>query len=262
MSDRSLRFLIVASYIAAGWCAPRALLSQSAPPLQRLPHHSETSFANAANRWQLSVVDPESQADTVSTAVRAKRNAFWKHPLQKAVDAARGAAGMSVVGDYTDTGPEFPAEKGATWIIATFETFHVFAIDADRQLIYTEMNFRVDQVLKTPPQLSISPGALIDAGIPGGRIRSPNKDDINSWDVHPMQYWFQPGHKYLVQLLYEAQYEVFLPNKDWDVSSGKVQPDDREEIYRAEHGRSAIDGMSLADLVNYLPSVLPDEPKR
>jgi hypothetical protein len=157
--------------------------------------------------------------------------------------------------------PEFPAEPGATWAIATFEAFHAFAIDPDFQRIYTEMNFRVDVVLKTPSGLSLSTGSVVDVGISGGRIKSPN-GEISSFLMQPAPHYYQLGHKYLVQFLYHAQGDFFSSGARWDVSSGTVQPDDDREIARASIGKSTIVGMSLADLVRYLPSVLPEELKK
>jgi len=149
--------------------------------------------------------------------------------------------------------------KGATWVIATFENFHVYAIGQDYELIYTEMNFRVEQIFKEPEGLSLSSGALVDAAFPGGRIESPNGKIFTS-RIEPQQHGLQPGHRYLLQLLYEAEGGFFMANASWDISSGKVESDSPVEAYRIAHGRFSIVGMSVPDLINYLPKALPDEP--
>ena len=255
MSLRFLRLMIFTLAFVAGSCAVPPLWSQGAPPVQRLPHQSDTGFANAANRWQLTAISPDSQVDTVDPPVRAQRNAYWKAPLE----AIRGLEVFP--GPYLSDAPEFPTVKGAAWVIATFESFHVFTIVPDYQLIYTEMNFRVEQVVKQPTYLFLSTGSLIDTDFAGGRIRTP-KGDIVSSHVSPFEHFFQPGHKYLLQVVYNAGGGFYWAYKRWDLSSGKVKPDDPGEMYRAAHGNSSIDGMSVSDLANFLPTVLPDEPEK
>jgi hypothetical protein len=255
MTFKFSRFIFFAFFFLVASRAVPLLWSQDAPSLQRLPQHSEASFASAANRWQLTAIDPRSQVDTVSPGLRAQRNAYWKGPLE----AARSAPNVSE-GAFMGTDPEFPVEPDAAWVIATFEGFHVFAIDPEYQLIYTEMNFRVEQVFKKSASLSLSGGSLIDADIIGGRIKSPT-GEINSLRVGPHRYFFQVGHKYLLLLSYQPTGGFYWAAKRWDLSSGKVEPDGPLEIERAARGKSSIAGMSIADLVNYLPSVLPDEPR-
>jgi hypothetical protein len=60
--------------------------------------------------------------------------------------------------------------------------------------------------------------------------------------------------------LYEPQGGFFMANASWDISSGKVESDSPVEAYRIAHGRTSIVGMSVPDLINYLPRALPDEP--
>src|ERR1700735_81055 len=272
MNPRFLRSLIFAFSFAAALCAAPALWSQSAtssedcpcPPSQPTPHPSEPDFTNAANKWQLTAVNLESQVDTVNPTLRDERHAYWKIPLRtyrdekKAAEAAGGAMFTSP-GSYWTDGPEFSAVKGATWVIASFENFHVYAIGQDYELLYTEMNFRVEQIFKQPEALALSSGALIDAAFPGGRIKSAN-GKIFTQRIEPHDHSLQPGHKYLVQFLYIPQGDFFVANAWWDVSSGKVESVSPLEAYRIAHGRFSIVGMSVPDLINYLPKALPDEP--
>jgi hypothetical protein len=231
------------------------LFSQSDSSLQPLPKHSENSFAHAANRWQLTVIDPKSQADTVSPALRSQRNAFWKGPLEYASHFDNFGGGTHI-----ETEPEFPDGKNSAWVIATFESFHVYAVDPDDQLLYTEMNFRLEDVVKQSASLSLSAGMLVDADIPGGRVKT-TKGDIVSSQITPQQYFLQLGHKYLLHLSHQESGGFFWADKRWDLTSGKVQPDDVLEIHRNAIGKSSIAGMSVAELLNYLPSVLPEDSK-
>jgi hypothetical protein len=242
-------------------CLPWSSFSQSSTPqnnapLQSLADHHGVGWNTAANRWQLAAVDPSVQTDTVSPDVRAQRDAFWK----KILEPMRGAAGA--VGYYSAGGPEFPVQPGDVWVIAKFEGFHVFEVNHDPELIYTEMNFRVDNVFRQPDMLSISPGSFVDVGLAGGRIISGDgKVDSPGW-LRPVRYGVQPGRQYLIQFLYEPKGGVFLAGAHWDVSSGKVETEGAEESERAASGKSAIAGLSVAELVNRFPSILPDAPKK
>lgn len=235
--------------------SPLPLCSQNDSVVRRLPNHSGNSFANAPNRWQLTAVDPKSQADTVSPAIRSLRNVYWKGPLEYAshFDSFGGDT-------HLETDPEFPAVKDSAWVIGTFEGFRVYAADPDERLLYTEMNFRVEEVIKQSPSLSLASGSLVDADISGGRMELPN-GEVSSFHLAPRPYFFQLSHKYLLHLSHQVPGEFFWADKRWDVTSGKVQPDDSLEVHRNAIGKSSIAGMSVAELMNYLPTVLPDDPK-
>jgi hypothetical protein len=218
----------------------------------------EADFGDVQNRWQLEPADLRLQVDTVNPTLREERDAFWKIPLGEYRDMAKGG-GVALSSGVLVYPQEFPAVEGATWVIATFETFRVFAVAGDDELIYTEMNFRVENVLKLPEGLSLSSGALVDTGFPGGRIKTANGQIISSREG-PMQHFFQPGHKYLVQLLYERKGEFFLANERWDLSSGRVEPSPVFESEGLPNNGSSIAGMTVPELINCLPAVLPDEP--
>jgi hypothetical protein len=214
-------------------------------------------WTGAANRWQLTAIDPKSQVDTVSPAVRAQRNAYWKPSLE----AKRGSIGSFGAG-LPGPRPEFSVEPGDIWAIATFESFHAFMIDNDSQLIYTEENFRIEHVFRQPAGMSLSSGSLIDAGREGGRIKSPKGDILSPGWLRPSEYSVQLGHKYLMQFSYDTQAGFYWTGQYWDLSSGRVQVEGPIETERAAQGKSAIAGMSVEDLVKSFPSILPDEPKK
>jgi hypothetical protein len=239
-------------------CSPSQNESQSHATSQRAKLHSEPDFSGAQNKWQLEPADLGSQLDTVNPTLREERDAFWRKPLGEYRDMAKGNFSVSP-GAYLGNAPEFSSVKGATWVIATFETFHVYAVDHDYELLYTEINFRVENVLKLPEGLSLSDGALVDAGIPGGLVKM-SKGEIVTSRVEPKKYEFQPGHRYLLQLLHDPQGEYFVANQNWDLTSGKVEPYTDFRLELLANKKSAIVGMTVPELIKYLPSVLPDEP--
>jgi hypothetical protein len=233
--------------------------SQNTKVLQPLPDRTGTGWNSAHNRWQLTAVDPKSRIDTVSPLIRAQRNAYWQGPQQHShrILSGEGNIGGPLV---LRSAPELPYLKGATWVIATFESFQVFAADPDYDVIYSEMNFRVEHVVRTPNSIRLSTGDLIALDFRGGRIKTAQGNTVSSL-LSPSQYFYQPGHTYLLQLLHVDQGDFFFSHKRWDVTSGTVQPDDVGEIDRAGRGASMLNGMPVNALINFLPSALPDEPK-
>jgi len=271
MSPRFLRWTTSTLFLLIAFCCASTIWaqdsdcpcpgsqneSQSHATSQSAALHSAPDFSDAQNKWQLEPADMVSQADTVNPTLREERDAFWRKPLEKYREMAKGNFGIGV--SYLGSQPEFSAVKGATWVVATFETFHVYAVDHDYELLYTEINFRVENVLKLPEGLSLSDSALVDAGVPGGRVKTPKGEVVTS-RVDPKKYEFQPGHRYLLQLLYEPKGEFFVANERWDLTSGKVEPYTGIALERLANKNSTIVGMTVPELIKYLPSVLPDEP--
>src|ERR1700722_12249609 len=273
MSPRFLRSTTSASFLLVAFCCASTIWAQDSncpcPSSQNESQAHATSqpaslniepdFSDAQNKWQLDAADLASQVDTVNATLREERDAFWRKPLEEYREMAKGNFGVGGAG-YLANQPEFSAVKGATWVIATFESFRAYAVDHDYELLYTEINFRVENVLKLPEGLSLSDGALVDAGIPGGRVKTP-KGEIVTSRVEPKKYEFQPGHRYLLQLLYEPKGDFFIANQRWDLTSGKVEPYTGIALERLANKNSAIVGMTVPELIKYLPSVLPDEPE-
>lgn len=258
------RHIFLAVLLACTLLSCPSLFSQCPyAPLTPKDLQSERSeFAGAENRWQTAAVDVESQADTVAPDIRAKRNAYLKPLLEGALEARcpkdlpPGAGVIVFDGAVLGGAPELPAIPHAVWVIAKFESFHVFASDPGNQLIHTEVNFRVTQVLRKPPSLSLTPGALLDSEIAGGRIKKPD-GSFASFAVRPERHSYQPGGTYLLQGTYDPTTEYFRMNKWWDLSSGKVVPGLLLEIDRAAKGTSKLSGLTIVEAIQYLDSVLP-----
>ncbi len=214
---------------------------------------------DAPNRWQLTAIDPRSQVDTVNATVRAQRNAYWKVPLEATYNASKNAAGTAGGGEvFFRDRPELPEVEGAIWILATFQTFHVFTIDSDFHLVYTEINLHVDKVISRPPSSHLAASAVIDIGSPGGTTMTPDNRTIRS-NVTRQERSFQLGHRYLLLVTQDRQLGgEFTFHKRWDITSGRVLPDSLQEISRAERGESALNGMSVPELVDYLSRQLPN----
>ena len=260
------RRIAVASLLSCTfvWC-PR-LISQSAvvsPKPQGQTQFESSEWLSAENRWQVTAIDLRSQSDNVAPELRAKRNAYleprleiarqWREPTNLPPGLVSFWSPGAALGDV----PELSAPAHAVWVIVRFESFHVFALDPQYRLIHTEINFRVSQILRQPSSASFVAGSLFDYDIIGGRIKKTD-GSIASFSVLPEQHCYQPGGTYLMVGTYDPATEYFDMDNWWDLSSGKVVPGTLAEIDRTAKGNSKLSGLTTAQAVQYLDSVLPD----
>ncbi len=219
---------------------------------------SQEDWSMAPNRWQLTPANIRTQMDTVSPTVRAKRNAYWKAPLEAFYNTPKGGRAVVSGGSFIRNLPELRNVDGSVWVLATFQSFHIFAIDEEFKLVYTEINFRIDTIISQPDTTGISENAVMDVGIPGGMLRTSSGQVISS-RVEKQQYAFQLGHRYLLQLTKDPQLAgEFTVNKRWDITSGYARPDTPDEVDRADHGQSSIAGLSVPALLDFLKRQLPN----
>ena len=265
MINRNLSRTAFATLLAITFFSCSRLFSQAGNPLPQSSGKpsSRSIIFSAANRWQFTPVDIGSQTDTVTPQVRAQRNAYWGSKLEWIRTAHTPLPGTVFIGGGEGTflgdAPELPSVQHAIWVIAKFEAFHVYATDPQFQLLYTEMNFRVKQVIRQPDTLSLSPGALVDCTEPDGRIKTPS-GAVVTFNLEATRHSVRPGHTYLLQLEYiPSSGHLFHIYKSWDVTSGKVQPNQQDEVDRAVEGKSKLNGLTIPDAVQYLNSVLPAE---
>ncbi|HLJ88663.1 MAG TPA: hypothetical protein VKZ53_17720 [Candidatus Angelobacter sp.] len=253
---------IVAASIFAAFCS-LCVLAQSPDAqgaLRDLTPVEKSEFFSAENRWRLKAIDLRSQADTVTPEVRASRNAYLRPLLQKAAEFWTPAAGAVGIGGGKGSTfgeqPELPTIPNGVWVIAKFESFHVFTADAESRLIYTEMNYRVNQVVRQPSPMSLKTGDVLDAQRAGGRMKRAD-GAIVSFLVEPERHSVQPGRTYLLAGRFDGTTHYFTIDKIWDVTSDKVVPITRDEINRAARGESKLAALSTDQAVQYLNSVLP-----
>ncbi len=243
MASRSVHATCLSTLLALAHLNSSYLLSQTSGTLQPLPSHSATSWTAAENRWRLSPVDLQLQNDSVAPDIRAARTPLWQPVLQSYKDME--ANGRSIA--FTDGVPPFleiAPQPEALWLIATFDHYLVVSIDPDYQLLYTEVSFKVEQVIRNSKTVSFSPGMMFDVDIMGGRVKTPNGDLVSRLLV-PQARSPQPGRNYLIKIL-PAGAGSWLFQQRWDISSGKV----------AEHN-SVLSGKTTSEAVSYLELVLP-----
>lgn len=254
-------FLVCASV----WCSRLSAQSAGASPKPQAQTPEERAlWLHAANRWRQTAIDPKSQSDTATPELRAKRNAHLQPSLEitrefrDPAPSRPGEQSVWITGPVLGDVPELSAPAHAIWVIAKFESFHVFAADPQYRLTYTEINFRVTRVLRQPPSLSLAAGALLDLESAGGSIKKPD-GSIASFPIHPERHDFQPGGTYLLVGSYDSDTEYFRMDNWWDLSSGKVVPGTLIETERTHRGNSKLSGLTTTQAIQYLDSILPTD---
>lgn len=222
----------------------------------KMPHQNPTVFSNSENKWRLMPVDLQLQSDKTAANVRAARNAYWQPILQSEREREVGGRSTAMTGGPPSLN-EVTAHPDSVWVVANFDHYLVEPIDPDLKLLYTEMSFRVNEIIKQPKALFI-PGASFDVDVEGGSIKTP-QGDVISWHIAPHRYFVQPGHLYIMEIRPLEAGQLYFIVKVWDVSSGKVAVDHADEASRAAEGRSKLNGMTTQDAISYLKSVLASD---
>jgi len=207
------------------------------------------NFVNAANVWQSVPVNLATQTDTVAANIRSLRNSYWEPILAQ-------NEGLTVTGSADPTvQPEIVMSQDGGWIEATFSAFHVYATDVNLHHIYTELNLTVLNVIRQPAGATLALNQTIDVSVPGGRAQSGTK--VGSYNLIPLQYYWRPGHTYLVHVSLAASGGFYIPGERWDVTSGIVQEDEPVEVLRAANGNAVMAGKTTSNAISYLNQVLP-----
>ncbi len=161
-----MEFFILAA--AFSLCYREALIAQDTVPLGPLSGHSNSGYDGAENRWQLSAFDIDKQPDTVPYSMRTLRNAQMRPML--AADWAVENSGKTVVHFAgLPSSVEVSNEPSSSWVVANFNNYSVISLDESDHLLYTEMHFRILQVVLQPPAGTLSTSSSFDVDFEGGK---------------------------------------------------------------------------------------------
>lgn len=218
----------------------------------------EQQFKTANNAWMLTPIDVRSQEDRATSEDRLARDAYWDTIIGASAPLSEPGArspGLGI-GETTPDMPEFPARlDDGVWLIARFEGYGTFLANSHRS-VYTEMYLRAIHIFGHPDVPGLAENSLLPADRPGGTVLTPWGATV-TYEVHPNQYDFQPGHTYLVQLGYHPQGRfysagVLLSPRRWDLTDGTVRPNSHSEAHRYAQGRSEISGLKVSEMTQLL----------
>lgn len=224
-------------------------------------------FKTAANRWMQTPVDVRAQTDVVSTAERQARDAYWDDAIGASAPLSQpNAIGTEMpLGDAMPNTPEFGDLGDGVWLIGKFEGYRTL-LSASQRSVYTEIDLRVRHVFGHPNVPTLQVGTLIHVDLAGGTILAP-WGSVLSYALHPQRYELQPNHSYLLPLGYHPSGNFYTgggPNtvRCWDLTDGTVRPGSHFQEYLAAHGRSEVNGLKVADLIQLFDNKFADYYKK
>ncbi|NNN22390.1 MAG: hypothetical protein HKL80_10375 [Acidimicrobiales bacterium] len=263
-----LRVLITAGLLTVG-CSntARILWSQSTSSPQSQSARLPAKFTKAENEWRQTPVDLATQQDNVAPLTRAARNAYWKPKLNEyRVASQKGLDIGSPIVRYLDDrlDPEISTNAGSIWVLAQCDHYRVIPITPDAQvsasdlMLYTEIIFKINQILWQPKVSLLKEGEYFDAEFEGGSAKTL-QGEVLLQRIGSEKYFVQPEHSYLLQIVPSPVGNFYYINKQWDITSGKAVPDCLGEVMRASHGRSKLNEMPISDIPEYVSSSIAKE---
>ncbi|HEY7403929.1 MAG TPA: hypothetical protein VIB39_10435 [Candidatus Angelobacter sp.] len=220
-------------------------------------------FQTAANRWMKTPVEAvSSQTDSISSGDRQARDAYWDKRIGASMPLSDPTARLQQqpMADPDPWAPELGDLGQGVLVLGKFESYRT-VLSKSRRSLYTEIQFRVQHVFGHP-NAPAQAGELIDIDRAGGTIIAPWGGTL-SVGLRPEQMGLQPGHAYLIRLGYDPSGNCYLAASIttiqlWDLTDGIVKPGNSLQKYRAESGRSEINGLSIDALIRLLDKKFED----
>lgn len=124
-------------------------------------------------------------------------------------------------------------------------TAHRSVLSASEFSLYTEVTIHVDQVFEDQTG-SGRPAANHDITVIvyGGTVLLASGERL-SISTEPVEYFLQPGRKYLLELSYSSKGDFYDYYDSWDLSDGTARPNTHRTQYVARCGLSLLNGASI-----------------
>lgn len=209
---------------------------------------SNDSSQPAPNAWMLTPTPYLEWNMGIAPSIRAERDKY----------ADEGAAGqeLPLTAPHPDAlGPghgdgisktEIPPALNRVVLTGTF-TKHRSVLSASEFSLYTEVTVRVDEVFEDRGASSAVHGADITIMLSGGTVVLAT-GRVLTYNTQPIEFCLQPDHRYLLVLSYHREGDFFIVRDDWDISDGTVRPNTQPGEYRAKHGLSSLNGLTVEQL--------------
>lgn len=246
----------------AGACLVSALIwgyvaypqTASLPCLQNTQDSpARLDWTNAANRWRLTPADVSGEGDRISPVVRAARNSFFFSLLN---DKPDGVGFRQYDSTRPDVSPS-TEDLQRVWVVGAFESSRVYSADNSNHFLYTEINVRVETILRRPDTSAVTVGSTIDVYLLGGPLRTAD-GNVHSSRLSPEKYSLEPGRRYILALAPEPA-GLFVEIKGWDVTEGVVKTSSLSDEARVRKGQSELVGLPLAGAIKHIKNALSSE---
>jgi hypothetical protein len=150
---------------------------------------------------------------------------------------------------------------GSFWAIGVFVDHDVY--ETDNGIIYSEIHFRLDDVIGYDPDLNPPPqsGQIIDIGIPGGTVLADSGNVVRQIKHVSPRYELQPGKRYLIQLVPTKDGGFHTAADYWEISDGLVVPVLPGDLLMVKIGASHLAGLTEKQAIQYVQQALSTNPR-
>jgi hypothetical protein len=211
---------------------------------------SRMATQQAPNYWMKSPT-PQNQWDSVDSSSRSARDEFWDQTAaasrQPLTPESAPLSAAEAEGPSTSNTPELPSFAGRSILTGSFASFRS-RLSRSGRIVYTEITFRVYEVIEAPDTSDLRPGSDITVCFPGGSVLT-SSGKVISYLSQPRKHFLQPSRSYLLVLRFHSEGAFYTLGKDWDITDGKLRPNTEHDELLAETGKSFLSGATTADAI-------------
>ena len=149
---------------------------------------------------------------------------------------------------------EIPPDPNRVVLTGTF-TKHRSVLSASERSLYTEVTVHVDEIFEDRGASGAVHGGDVTIMFWGGTVTLALGRTL-TYDTQPIQFSLQPDHRYFLVLSYHREGDYFVVEDDWDISDGILRPNTGSDEYRAKHGLSSLNGLTVQQLGPALDKLL------
>ena len=208
--------------------------------------HAQSPAPKPANEWMKTPTDLSS-ADPVQPLLRqARDHVFDQFAPVEPLTPENASRTVVSIGAVLADAPEMPERPNRAVVIGT-TTDYRSVLSASGRAIYTELAIKIERVFEDVSGHATA-GEVLTLALSGGTVRTKDGAVI-SYLTQPRRYSVRPGRTYLFVLQYKSEGDFYTHVSDWDLTDGVVRPNSESDKVRASEGRSALVGLTEAQLL-------------
>jgi hypothetical protein len=204
----------------------------SALPLQQNQQATKTN-TNTIEENESPIVDFQETPSTDELEQAKRRLKGAKHDKSLWNVDPTDRSDNTVIVDFVDSNlPALPFTKSTTVVVGSITAAKAY-LSNDRTGVYSEFLLRVEEVIKTHPQVPVIPGCRLELVREGGRVRFPS-GHVHVYKISELE-MPHVGARYLFFLTDGNQNESFRILTAYRLQAGKIIPLDdlrQPQIFR------------------------------
>jgi hypothetical protein len=208
----------------------------------------------APNAWMLTPTPYLEWNKNIAPSIRAGRDKYAEEGAQELplTDPHVELLGPGIGCGLPKT--EIPPDPNRVVLTGTF-TKQRSVLSASERSLYNDVTVHVDKVFEDQGASGAFHGGDVTIMIGGGTVTLASGLTL-TYDTWPARFSLQPDHRYLLVLSYHREGDFFIVRDDWSISDGIVRPNTEPGEYRAKHGLSSLNGLTVQQLGPALDKLL------